>query len=201
MSSEAQWLRTIMAQLDRADNNIVQGRSFQRRHSTYGLDMGSIDKVSSFTFSMDGDSVDLDHFIDPHELPTPETAEMLLDCYTDTVHESFPILPKRALLEFRRYFKQMGNGNPFRLSPKWQAMLNLTLAIGARYSHLVQASWQADERDHVVYQARARAFGLNEFALTNHPDVPQIQVAGLLSFYYLSVGQISRYGACILYVL
>ena len=154
--------------------------------------MGSIDKVSSFTYYIDDESLNLDHIIDPHELPTPGTANLLLDCYHSTVHNSFPILPTLALHEFRRYFKQLSDGHPSRLSPKWQAMLNLILAIGAKYSHLIKADWRGDERDYITYQTRARAYGLNEFALTNHPDIPQIQITGLLSFYYLSVGHISR---------
>jgi hypothetical protein len=44
----------------------------------------------------------------------------------------------------------------------------------------------------LIYQARARKFGWNEKTLSQHPDLPQIQVAGLLAFYYLSTGQVSR---------
>lgn len=196
MSSEVQWFRTILSQL-----NIVENMSFgtlslasaERRRNSYGQDIGSINKVSSFTYYLDGESEELDQIVDPHELPIPGTANLLLDCYTATVHSSFPIVPNRALHEFRRYFRYLSDGHPFRLSPKWQTMLNLILAIGAKYSHLIKAEWRGDERDHFNYQARARAFGLNDFALTSHPDMPQIQIAGLLSFYYLTIGQISRY--------
>lgn len=195
MSSEVQWFRTILSQLDMVENmsfGELSIASQQARRNSYGLDMGSIDKVSSFTYYLDGESADLDYIVDPHELPTPETARLLLDCYITTVHSAFPILPTRALHEFRRYFTQTGKGHPFRLSPKWQVILNLILAIGAKYSHLIKAEWRGDERDHINYQARAKAYGLHEFGLTNYPDIPQIQITGLLSLYYLSVGQISR---------
>jgi hypothetical protein len=57
---------------------------------------------------------------------------------------------------------------------------------------LSKASWRADARDHFIYQARARTFGLNQQTIAHHPDVPQIQGLGLLAFYWLSVGQVSR---------
>lgn len=187
-NSELQWLRTIMLQLERNDES---PNVSDRRGSSYGVE--NIEQVSTFNFYLNSESVDLDFVIDPYELPTPETAERLLKCYMATVHASFPILPRKMFEEeFRKYFRAMRVGTAPRLSPKWQAIMNLVFAIGAKHSHLVKARWRADEGDHLIYQARARVFGLNEFALTNHPDVPQIQVVGLLAFYYLSVGQISR---------
>jgi hypothetical protein len=149
----------------------------------------------SVVLSLEGiHSVDVDFFVDPYDLPQLETAEHLLNCYMSKVHDSFPILPRKTFEDqFRKYFKALANGNAPRLSPKWQAILNLVFAIGAKYSHLSKAKWQADERDHLMYQARARAFGLNETTMTNHSDVPQIQSLGLLAFYWLSVGQVSRY--------
>lgn len=187
-NSELQWLRTIMLQLERGDES---PNVSDRRGSSYGVE--NIEQVSTFNFYLNSESVDLDYVIDPYELPTPETAERLLQCYMATVHDSFPILPRKKFEEdFRKYFRAVRVGTAPRLSPKWQAIMNLVFAIGAKHSHLVKARWEADEVDHLIYQARARAFGLNEFALINHPDVHQIQVFGLLAFYYLSVGQISR---------
>ena len=173
-NSELQWLRSIMLQLERDDESTPMSG---QRTSSYGVE--NIEQVSAFNFYLNAEGVDLDFVIDPYELPIPETAERLLNCYMETVHDSFPILPKEQFEdEFQKYFIAVRAGNAPRLSPKWQAILNLVFAIAAKNSHLVKARWRADERDHVIYQARARVFGLNEYALTNHPDVPQIQVAG-----------------------
>ncbi|KAF2116608.1 fungal-specific transcription factor domain-containing protein [Lophiotrema nucula] len=197
-NSEVQWLRSIVQQLDRADESaretLEQSTFFGTIPSRRGAySFGSLEQVTSFTFYLDSEHVDLDFYIDPYELPPPDTLERLLNCYMATVHDAFPILPRRPFEDnIRKYLLALRNGSAPQLSPKWQAILNLVLAIGAKYSHLTKASWRGDERDHLIYQARARAFGLDEFALTTHPDVPQIQVAGLLAFYYLSVGQISR---------
>ncbi|KAF2712112.1 hypothetical protein K504DRAFT_531255 [Pleomassaria siparia CBS 279.74] len=184
-SSELQWLRSIMLQLER------DSETSDQVPSSYG--MQNIEQVSAFNFYLNRDAVDFDIAIDPRILPTPETAECLLESYMSTVHDSFPILPRKQFeSEFRKYFQAVRTGNAPHLSSKWQAILNLVFAIGAKHSHLVKAKWRADEADHLVYQARARGFGLNEYTLTSHPDVPQIQVSGMLAFYYLSVGQISR---------
>lgn len=188
-NSVLQWLRAAaLAQTDRPEEEA----NCERRGSTAPSPPN--EQIGSYSFWSDTDSVDIDFFVDPYDLPQLETAERLLDCYMSRVHDSFPILPRKTFEDqFRKYFAALSNGNAPRLSPKWQAILNLVFAIGAKYSHLSQASWQADARDHLIYQARARAFGLNESTMTVHPDVPQIQSLGLLAFYWLSVGQISRY--------
>jgi hypothetical protein len=137
--------------------------------------------------------VDVDFFVDPYDLPSQDIAERLLGYYMSKVHDSFPILPRKIFEDqFRTYFTAFANGNAPRLSPRWQAILSLVFALGARYSHLSKASWRADARDHSIYQARARTFGLNEQTIAHHPDVPQIQGLGLLAFYWLSVGQVSE---------
>ncbi|KAJ4318077.1 hypothetical protein N0V94_004602 [Neodidymelliopsis sp. IMI 364377] len=186
--SEVQWLRTaVTAQPMRTGEDA--GRFYERRGSNAPVN----EQISLYSFWTDCESVDIDFSVDPYELPSLETAERLLACYMSKVHDSFPILPRRNFEDqFRKYFTALHNGNAPRLSPKWQATLNLVFAIGAKYSHLVEENWRADERDHLVYQTRARAFGINDTTMTSHPDVPQIQSLGLLAFYWLSVGQVSR---------
>lgn len=188
-NSEAQWLRAVaLAHLERVDEE-PPGQSAQSNASR----VPGRDQVNSFSFWADSESVDPDVYIDPYELPQPDTAKRLLQFYMLKVHDSFPILPRKPFEDqFRVYFAAVQNGNAPHLSPKWQAILNLVFAIGAKYSHLVKADWQADKRDHLVYQARARAFSLNESTFTSHADIPQIQSLGLLAFYWLSIGQVSR---------
>lgn len=191
-NSEIQWLRAVaLAHSERTDEE-ARG-VFQRRGSfAPGIGNGN-EQVSSYSFWTDSESVEIDFFVDPYELPPFETAERLLGCYMSKVHDSFPILPRKTFEDqFRKYFTALQNGNAPRLSPKWQAILNLVFAIGAKYSHLSKASWRGDERDHLIYQARARAFGVNDSTMTSHSDVPQIQSLGLLAFYWLSIGQVSR---------
>jgi hypothetical protein len=144
------------------------------------------------SFWTDNKDVDVDFFVNPFDLPQSGVGERLLGCYMSKVHDSFPILPRKTFEDqFRKCFTALANGNAPQLSPKWQAILNLVFAIGTKYTHVSKAIWRADERDHLIYQARARAFGLNDATITGHADVPQIQTLGLLAFYWLSIGQVS----------
>jgi hypothetical protein len=187
-NSEGPWLQTVaMAQSERKDEEA--GDSCQQS----GLYAPGDQQVSSYSFWTDTGSVEIDFSVDPYELPPLETARRLLGCYMSRVHDSFPILPRKTIDDqFRRYYTALQNGNAPRLTPKWHTILNLVFAIGAKYSHLIKANWRADESDHLIYQTRSRAFDLNDTTMTSHSDVSRIQRLGLLAFYWLSIGQVSR---------
>ncbi|KAL6703588.1 hypothetical protein ACN47E_009533 [Coniothyrium glycines] len=188
-SSEVQWLRTVAIAQNETSDGESNGIAPARRASN----SPSSEQVNSFSFWTDGESLEMDAYIDPYGLPSPEIAERLLQCYMLKVHDSFPILPRKLFeSQFRIYFRALQSGNAPRLSSKWQAILNLVFAIGAKYTSLVKAPWQADARDHLIYHSRARFFGLNETTIMNHADIPQTQSLGLLAFYWLSVGQVNR---------
>lgn len=155
--------------------------------------MSNRKQVSAVTYYLDHQSIELEFQVDPYGIPTKDVAEQLLSAYMEKVHNSFPILPRKLFEgQCRKYFEALRFGNAPRLNTKWQAILNLVFAIGAKYSHLVKPSWEADARDHLIYRARACSLSWNESSVKQHPDLPQIQIVGLLAFYYLSVGQVSR---------
>ena len=129
--------------------------------------------------------------VDAYEMPTREMANHLFEAYITRVHPSFPIISKNLLsLQYNKFFGQLQ-----RPPDKWLAILNLIFAIGARYSHLIQADWRADDRDHIIYFTRARMLSMNQEAIFEHPDLQAIQLAGLMSFYFLCISQINRYVA------
>jgi hypothetical protein len=182
-TSEVQWLHALL-EADQRDSDSMLGHqpSYTASNS---------DQVSLKTFWLD--TANLDYAVDPYHMPTAETAKRLLDHYMDKVHISFPILsPKLFEDNFKRCFGGIEAGIPPRLSPRWQATLNLVFAIGSRYSYLTGANQGQGENDYSVYEARARKFGWNEITLSQRPDLPQVQVAGLLAFYYLSTGQVNQ---------
>ena len=189
-SSEVHWLRA--AALEQA------GRQDEENGGTLPQQRGSYapgnDQICTFSYWTDGEHIDVDFVVDATELPPPETAERLLQCYISKVQDSFPIFPRKTFEDrFRKYFVALRNGRPLELSARWRAILNLVFAIGSKYSHLTKASWRADECDHLIYQARARFFGLNETTITTHSDLQQVQALALLALYWLSTGQVSRY--------
>lgn len=61
--------------------------------------------------------------------------------------------------------------------PAWRAQLNLIFAIGAKYSHLTDAPWAADKRDHFIYMKRAvNLLELKDtFSIISGPDVPIVR--------------------------
>lgn len=118
---------------------------------------------SSYSFYLDREPLDVDLEVDPHELPPFETAERLFKCYMQTVQSSFPILSQKTFTkQFYHYYNSLARGAPIPLPPKWQSMLNQVFAIGAVYSHLTEADWSEDERDHLIYHNRAWALSLND---------------------------------------
>jgi hypothetical protein len=137
--------------------------------------------------------VDVDLGVDPYELPQQDMAERLLWCYMVRVHDLFPILSRTCFQnQFQRCFAALRSGHGLQLDPQWQVVLNLVFAIGAKYLHFVNSGQESDGRDHSVFQARARAFGVIEAGVTNHSDRYHIQILGLLAFYWLSAGHINR---------
>jgi len=102
-------------------------------------------KTSSCSFYLDDESLQMDIEVDPYELPPFPMAERLLQCYMQNVQSSFPIIAKKTFTrQFHHYYESVAQGTPYKLSPKWQAMLNLVLAIGASYLHLVGETWSAN---------------------------------------------------------
>lgn len=192
-NSEVQWLRSLLyIEKGEEDSSNMAGSTAKRKISA--AQPASNEQVSGVTFYLDSEGIDPGFYVEPHDLPTPEIAERLLGVYMEKVHDSFPILPRRLFEDqFRKYFTGLRHGTASRLNSKWQAILNLIFAIGARYSHLSKAEWRSNEKDHLVYQVRARSLAWSEITLVQHPDLPQIQVGGMLAFYFLSIGQVNRY--------
>lgn len=130
--------------------------------------------------------------VDPLEVPVRETADHLFHTYLQTVHPSFPIISRANYsFQYNKFYENPSDPDLVRAN-KWRAILNLIFAIGAKHSHLVQASWQGDERDQLIYLSRARQLSLNSDTIFSHPDLQQVQIYGLVGFYLLSISQINR---------
>lgn len=127
--------------------------------------------------------------VDPYEMPTQEHAQQLFATYVTRVHPSFPLVGRVNLQnQFSKFLSRPASKPP----AKWLAILNLIFAISAKYSHLVQADWQADERDHLIYFTRARLLVIDSDTLFLHPDLQMIQVFGLMGYYLMVSNQVNR---------
>ena len=145
--------------------------------------------VASSNYYLDDLDMPASVQVDIYEVPSRETATKLFNAYLTSVHPSYPIIGISTFVsQFQVYFNQpsLKPGN------KWLAILNLIFAIGAKYAHLTDAEWKGHEDDHHTYFSRARALSLDD-QLLHHPDLQQLQVEGLASFYLLASGHINRY--------
>lgn len=205
-SSEVQWLRRLQREMERpesassgpgspygppgtsteaAKRRIEALKQRQQRKPSIPTSMS--------TFYLDSEGVEVDYAVEPYELPTIEVAQRLVDRYMRTVQNVFPVLSKQTFTDqVRQYYTSIAQGTPYCVPEKWLAILNLVFAIGAKYSHLVGADWQADTQDHIVYQSRAHMLNLDKPYLVHQPDLMQVQITALFAFYASTVGNINR---------
>ncbi|CAO2653872.1 Nn.00g106050.m01.CDS01 [Neocucurbitaria sp. VM-36] len=207
-NSEVQWLRSVQRQAQSGntdptgqrygppgnDQSAANQRSDALHERRQHEKQGSMRNVTDATFYLDSDSIEVDIAVDPYEIPDPEIAEQLFNCYVRTVHSSFPLLPQNYEDQFRRYLNSVRQARPFQVPEKWRAIMNLVFAIGAKYSHLTKAEWRGDDRDHLIYMTRAvHLLGLKDtIMIISGPDLSLVEATGLLSFYFLVIGHVSR---------
>ncbi|KAF2829918.1 hypothetical protein CC86DRAFT_285140 [Ophiobolus disseminans] len=187
-SSEVHWLRVALSQTE--ESEVGSEGILPQRTGSYVSDN---DQIHTYSYWTDGQLPDLGFPPETRGLPQPEVAERLVHCYMSKIHDSFPIFPCKIFEDkFLRYLAAERQQTSLPSSKRWEAILYLVFAIAARMSHLTKASWRGAEYDHLVYQARAKHLGLSEVSVFNPPDLQQIQGLGLLAFYWMSVGQVSR---------
>lgn len=193
-NSEVQWLRSVQRQ---SQNN--EGEPYGLPYGPPGIgkradderskalhqrrDQGGsvpIRHVTDATFYLDSENIELDVVVNPYELPDPDIAEQLLDCYMSTVHSTFSIVPQSFDDQVRRFISSLRQDRAFRVPDRWRALLNLIFAIGAKYSHLIRKEWRGDERDHLVYMNRAsKLLGMNSTIMfISAPDLVLVQAVG-----------------------
>lgn len=170
----------------------------EAEHSSRGLP-GSLDPGQSkrqdddlalhaVSYHLDDLDISVPGPIELYAMPPRNVADKLFDDYLRTVHPFFPIINRPLFAaQYRTFFDS--NARP---GDKWLAILNMVFAIAAKHAHLIEAPWQGDDRDHLVYLTRARILSMNGDVLFSHPDLQQVQVEGLIAFYLLASDQINR---------
>ncbi|USP81639.1 uncharacterized protein yc1106_08913 [Curvularia clavata] len=201
--SEVQWLQSLRSRVQAVEpvllepTNPLIPMTFPSSSILPPLDFTSNNRTSpiaAITYHLDDEGVKLIHGGNPFELPSEQTAGFLFQCYKRTVQSSFPILPAMLETQLYQYYNLIRNHQDIQCPQNWFAIINLVFAIGARFSHLVQADWRADTLDHVTYISRAYqllAMGNSAFGLST-PDLSSTRAAGLLTIYYMSMGHYNR---------
>lgn len=151
--------------------------------------MGERHSVSSVNFFLDDSQILIIDDVDSLQKPPQHIADHLVELYFQIIHPSFPIIGKVTFWgQYKSFY-----ANPFvRPGKRWLGILNLIFALAANYSRLVQESTEDMHENHVVFFSRAWKLSMGDVALLDHPNLQQVQVEGLTSFYLLTVGQINR---------
>jgi hypothetical protein len=123
------------------------------------------------------------------EWPPPAVARALVDSYFEKVHVSFPILSRN---DFYRKFETFPKDQVLSEDQCWLALANMVFAIGAKLAHLTNADFRGDDRDHLVYYARARALGMDHRTLNQDPELQHTACLGVLGLYLLTTDQLNR---------
>lgn len=145
------------------------------------------------TYFMDEDnllSIDED-LVNGQQWPPFQVSLILAEAYFHSVQGAFHFLIKE---EFMKSLLRFPYGKPMLTwaERSWLGIANLVWAIGSKWLQMTQLDSQNSLDSHLIYYARARALGLDHRILFDHPDVERIQAIGLLSFYLLVNGSISR---------
>ena len=195
-NSELTWMQRLQKQAsygsDESEENEKTNPDGQDSptYQTHHVDSG-LGSIAASSYHCD----DLDIFVpedevNPLGLPPRPVADALFKSYMETVHPTFPIVGKRTFLD--QYRKSFAKPDVAKSNQNWLAVLNLIFAIGARYSHLIQADWRGNENDHLIYFTRARLLGFKADAVLGHAELQKIQITGLMAFYLLATNQITR---------
>lgn len=181
--SDLQWLRRLHAELD----GVGQGSDRPSRGTLPQLKA----HFNSF-FAEDMDQAVIGDQIDPFGLPIKSTADQLVSSFFSTVHLSLPLLDRAT---FMRQYKL--------LSSTWYAetfedrmfitMLQLVFAIGAVHAHLSGVESILDDRDHLLYSARARMLAVDSGIMNDVARLAQVQVFALGAMYSLVSERLDRY--------
>ena len=177
--SEIKWLHQLKRFLEQKDPTLGSPQK--------DADIASLSSVNYFP---DDSGTVISDNVAMMERPSQGIADQLVNNYFSVIHETFPFLGKSLFLSQCRAFYSKANLRPGR---RWMAVLNMVFAIAARHSCLASCHAHHDHEDHAVYFSRAWQLNTHDVASLSHPNLQQVQVEALASFYLLSIGQVNRW--------
>lgn len=181
-SSDVQWMRRLTNELNGGGNELPRSSQQPAPMSAQANMSAEDDEVAAV-----GDN------IDPFQVPIKSIADALVEGYFKTVHVSFPIL-HRSL--FMQQYERLGLiwHKPFEFEDRiFMTTLQIVLAIGAVHARLSGAVEVSDDRDHMLYFARARILAVDNGIFNDQVHLGQVQVFGLGAMYCLVNDQVNRY--------
>ena len=174
-ASDLQWLRRL--------NSLLGDETAEVGQATKGASSHSKSPLKSF-FAEDMDKGIIEDQIDPFGLPIKSTADHLVNAYFNTVHLALPILDRATFLLQYKLLSSSWYAETFE-DRMFITMLQLVFAIAAVHAQLSGLHHILDDRDHVLYSARAGILAVDNGILNDGAHVAQVQVFGLAAMYCL----------------
>ena len=189
--SEISWLHKLDREADRDRFPTIASSALGRGPITPSLTPrpDGHGEIALSNYHLDDLDLHCISHLDAYEVPSREVAGRLFNAYLTSVHQSYPII---GISTFASQFQAFFNQPSLKPGKKWLAILNLIFAIGARFTYLTDPVSQRDGNEHIKYFSRAKLLSLDD-QLLQHPDLQQLQVEGLTSFYLLVLGHMNRY--------
>ncbi|EXJ60048.1 hypothetical protein A1O7_04197 [Cladophialophora yegresii CBS 114405] len=153
----------------------------------------NIATTSDFIYFMDDTNVlgvDED-YVDQYHWPAKESMVLLSEAFFHAMQGAFHFVLREQFLQQAYQFSGTGQ-HPSWSKRHWLALANLVWAIGSKWLQITKLNEPDSDDDHLIFYARARALGLDHRVMFDHPDVDRVQGIGLLSFYLLINGSITR---------
>ncbi|KAF7714521.1 Fungal Zn(2)-Cys(6) binuclear cluster domain-containing protein [Penicillium ucsense] len=180
-SSEIKWMQRLQETAEQRRKDNASG-------TNTGPDGTPSELPQDLNYHLDDFDIQVSEPVQKYWMPPRPLADLLFDTYLAVAHPYFPII-NRPL--FRDQYKSFFDETVLP-GDKWIAILNTIFAVATSYAHLAELDWRADAEDHLVYLARARMLSLEGDDIFRHPDIQQVQLEGLITFYLLTIDQIHR---------
>ena len=120
--------------------------------------------------------------VDPFVLPDKLIADYLIASFFRTIHVSFPVLDKTAFLFHYKMLTNTWHAETFE-DCTFLAELQLVFAIGAIHTQISGSKGILDEKDHLLFAARAHILSLDSGVFGETSHLAQVQMFGLSALY------------------
>lgn len=176
----------------------LEGEAVQQsntRAANFGFDDDGSDNKTKplpnphdLNYHLDDFDIGISEPVQMYWVPPRHLADTLYNTYLRVTHPYLPIISRPL---FSNQYKNFFDNSAIP-GDKWLGILNMVFAIAASYAQKMGLEQHGDPQDHLVYLTRARILSMNGDDVLRHPDLQQVQVEGLISFYLLSTHQIHR---------
>lgn len=189
-NSEVSWLQSLEIETERVNRQKYGPWTSQAALDPWGSgsETWQDNRIASKSYHENERETPEFEQADPYELPPKNVADVYYDVFLRYVDVHFPII-RRSLFsaQYEQYYAE-----PFTdPGKKWLSVLNFIFAIASRYCSIAGKYVQGGSGDRVFF-SRAKFFSANGNIIYDNPDLQQVQIEALLSFYLLASSQVNR---------